>query len=308
MSVRWLVLIVALSAIAATAQAQRSFRDCPTCPEMVEIPAGSFAMGASAAEEEREKVSADYRGASVPQVRVTIGYAFALGRFEVTRGQFAAFVQATGHNAGNACSVLGRDGNTPLTTGRNWRNPGFAQTDEHPVVCVTWDDANAYTQWLSRTTGKTYRLPSEAEWEYAARAGTTTARYWGDGRDGACRQANVCDQSVANHYGFKMDEVYFFSCTDGHANTAPVGRFPANAFGLHDMLGNVWEWTADCWVNSHQGASTDGSPRRTGDCAKRVVRGGSWYTNPSLLRTGNRSADPVGNRDDNSGFRVLRQP
>jgi formylglycine-generating enzyme required for sulfatase activity len=299
-------LIAAGLLLATPLAAQRSFRDCPTCPEMVEIAPGSFTMGASAAEEEREQLDAGDRGVSRPQVQVTIAYAFAIGRFEVTRGQFAAFVQATSRDTGSTCGILARDGSTTSTPGRNWRNPGFTQTDDHPVVCVTWDDANAYAQWLSQTTGKTYRLPSEAEWEYAARAGTTGARYWGDSRDGACRYGNLSDLALAKHYGFESGPQQVFQCTDAHANTAPAGTFQANPWGLHDMLGNVWEWMADCWAKSLDGTPLDGSPRTSGDCRRRVVRGGSWLTVPSNLRAAYRNADSVDNRDDNSGFRVVR--
>lgn len=300
----WLVAVGLL--LGAPLAAQRNFRDCPTCPEMVEIAAGSFTMGTTVEEEEREQLDPGDRGVSRPQVRVSIGYAFAIGRFEVTRGQFAAFVAATGRDSGAACGTLARDGSTTMTTGRSWRDPGFPQTDDHPVVCVTWDDANAYAQWLSRTTGKTYRLPSEAEWEYAARAGTTSARHWGDGRDGACRHGNLADLALAERYGFERNPQQVFLCSDGQVNTAPVGTFQPNAWGLHDTLGNVWEWMADCWAGSLQGAPLDGSPRKTGDCRQRVVRGGSWLTVPSNLRAAYRNADSVDNRDDNSGFRVLR--
>jgi formylglycine-generating enzyme required for sulfatase activity len=242
-------------------------RDCPQCPEMVRIRPGSFLMGSTPAEPEHESDE-------TPQHRVTIAYAFSLGKYEVTRGEFAAFIQAGGHQAAG-----------------DWRNPGFTQTERDPVVNVSWEDAQAYAAWLSRTTGKKYRLPSEAEWEYAARAGTTTARYWGDGRQEACRYANADDAA--------------FGCSDGFKNTAPVGRFQPNALGLHDMLGNVWEWTGDCWNTSYNGAPTNGEARLSGECSRRSVRGGSWGSSSGDVRSAGRTRGPPGFRNF-VGFRVAR--
>jgi formylglycine-generating enzyme required for sulfatase activity len=234
---------------------------------MVRVPAGSFTRGSSASEAGRF----DTEG---PQHRVTIGTAFSLAKYEVTRGEFAAFVLAAGHRAAG-----------------DWRNPGFAQTDRHPVVNVSWNDAKAYVAWLSKTSGKPYRLPSGAEWEYAARAGTTTARYWGERHQEACRYANVDD---ASH-----------GCRDGHANTAPVGTFLPNAFGLHDMLGNVWEWTEDCGDGRYAGAPVDGSPW-SGPCSRREVRGGSWGDIPRYARAAVRISDTAGSHVSLIGFRVAR--
>lgn len=153
------------------------FKDCADCPEMVIIPAGSFVMGSPASEAGHEVTES-------PQHRVSVR-SFAAGKFEISRGQFAAFVAASGHNAGNECFTF-EGGEGEKRSGRNWQNPGYSQADSYPAVCVSWDDAKAYVAWLSRKTSKTYRLLSEAEWEYAARAGTTTARYWGESPDQAC--------------------------------------------------------------------------------------------------------------------------
>ena len=166
--------------------------------------------------------------------------------------------------------------------------PGEAR----PAINVSWEDAQAYVAWLSRETGEEYRLLSEAEWEYVARAGTQTARYWGESETGQCRYANGRDDPI--------------SCSDGHAETAPVGSFEPNAFGLYDVLGNVYEWTDDCWNASYAGAPTDGRSWASGDCARRVLRGGSWDSEPVNLRSALRELEPAGNRYYSIGFRLAR--
>ncbi len=243
-------------------QPGRVFRDrradgaeCPECPEMVVIPAGSFTMGSPESEEGRDADEG-------PQHPVRMGQALALGRYEVTFAEWDACVAAGGCN-----------GYQPADGG--WGR------GQRPVINVSWDDAQAYVRWLSQRTGQRYRLPSEAEWEYAARAGTATARYWGDGI--APAQANY-----------------------GGNGTVEVGRYAANPFGLQDVLGNVWEWVEDCWNASYRGAPADGLPWTTGECHLRVVRGGSWSFNPRNLRAANRNAHNSGNRNSFLGFRVAR--
>jgi len=254
------------------------FRDCNDCPEMVVIPAGSFVMGSTEDETSREKVPDEYAKWEKPQHRVNVR-SFMLGKYEVTRGEYAAFVRETGRGDGDGCRYW---------TG-SWRNPGYGQDDRHPFACVSWDDAKAYTAWLSRKTGKGYRLASEAEWEYAARAGTTTARHWGD----AVGQNNAnCDGC-----GSRWDE----------KSTAPVGSFRTNAFGLHDMIGNVWEWTEDCWNENYSGAPADGSSWQTGNCQRRVLRGGSWISRPWNARSAGRNWILTGIRiNSDIGFRAAR--
>jgi formylglycine-generating enzyme required for sulfatase activity len=282
-------------------------KDCPNCPDMVSIPKGTFTMGASSAEEDREKLPKDEQGHSSPQRAVTISKAFSLGRTEVTRGQYAVFATATGRPMGSSCWSLGlKEGESGEKEGRNWHNPGFAQTDDAPVLCVSWEDAKAYVDWLTRTTGKPYRLPTEAEWEYAARARTTTARYWGDERHVACRYANVADRSLVQLGGYDNSPDQFFQCSDGYSNTAPVGRFQANAFGLYDMIGNVSEWVEDCWNDDHQDAPNGQEARYSGDCTHRVIRGGSWYSTPATARAAFRWAELYQNHADDLGFRVAR--
>ena len=260
------------------------FRDCPGCPELVVILGGSYLMGSRSGEAGR----LDNEG---PVRRVVIARSFAVGVHEVTHGEYARFVQATtGHQAGSSCLVQqGESSALVERPGASWQTPGFKQTDRHPVVCVSWEDAQAYVRWLSAETGHTYRLPSEAEWEYAARAGTETPRYWG-AAGGPCEQANGAEAS----------------CADGHAWTSPVGTFTANGFGLHDVLGNAGEWVQDCWHGGHEAASADGTARESRDCSERVLRGGSWRDGPERLRAASRSGEVSGTRSSAAGFRVLR--
>ena len=281
----------------ATVSPGRVFRDCKGCPEMVVVPAGSFAMGSPASEEGRR----DYEG---PQHRVTIGRPFAVGKYEVTRSEFERFVAATGHSMGDSCWTY-EDGDWKGRTDRGWRNPGYRQDGGHPAVCVSWDDAKAYVSWLSRKTGHRYRLLSEAEWEYAARAGSGAARHWGNDGAGQCRHANGADSALRNHYSdWKWRTA---TCNDGYVHTSPAGSFPSNTFGLHDMLGNVWEWAEDCWRDSYSGVPSDGSVWTTGgDCSARVLRGGSWVSRPGSLRSALRNGNSTGDRYYYLGFRVSR--
>ena len=268
----------------------RRFRDCPDCPELVVVPAGAFMMGSPSHEQGRSEDEG-------PVHQVRIGRPFAVGVHEVTVSEFGRFVEVTGHSTGGSCRVW-TGGQWEWRNGFGWRSPGFGQGGGHPVVCVSWDDTRAYLEWLSRSTGERYRLPSEAEWEYVARAGTVTARWWGEGESGQCARANGADASAGLSWGV--------ACSDGHSRTAPVGSYGANAWGLHDVLGNVWEWTGDCWNGSYAGAPTDGSAREYGDCSVRVLRGGAWYNEPGYLRSAIRGRSSTGNRGDYVGFRVAR--
>jgi formylglycine-generating enzyme required for sulfatase activity len=281
------------------------FQDCAECPRMVVIPAGEFTMGSPAAESGRG-------GDEGPQRAVTIAQPFALGRSEVTVAEFRRFVEEAGYRTeaerdtkAQGCSgFIYADPAATGAQGTSWRNPGIAQAqaDPHPVLCVSWNDARAYGQWLSKKTGKRYRLPTEAEWEYAARAGSTGARPWGDDPVQACRFANVADQSRFLTFSFGQKH----ECTDGHYFTAPAAGYAANRFGLYDMLGNVWEWTEDCWNASYAGAPADGAARLSGDCGQRVCRGGSWSTVPRFARSAARHKNPADYRDNLTGFRLAR--
>ena len=283
------------------------FRDCPACPEMVVIPAGTFMMGSPASEEGRDDDED-------PRHEVSLRSPFALGRYEVTRAEYAAFVSATSHDMPGGCDVLDHDadnGSTRRSRDENasWRSPGFAQEGTHPTVCVNWWDAQAFVGWLSRETGQAYRLPSEAEWEYATRAGWITRRWWGADTQ-QCEYANGADATHEQEVLRRFSDVDWngpVECTDGSARTAPVGSFSPNAFGLHDVLGNVWEWVEDCWHGDYSGAPSDGTAwKRGGNCGRHMARGGSWSNTPRILRSANRNWFTAGSRRDDTGFRVSR--
>jgi formylglycine-generating enzyme required for sulfatase activity len=251
------------------------FKECEKCPEMVVVPAGSFTMGSPASEQGRDIDES-------PQHSVTIAKPFAVGRFAVTFDEWDACFANGGCN-GYRPQDLG--------WGRNRR----------PVINVTWDEATAYVAWLSRKTGKPYRLLTEAEWEYAARAGSTTAYYWGD------------DIGRGNANCAPVGKLECGSIWD-NKQTSPVGSFAANAFGLYDMAGNVWQWVQDCYHNNYNGAPTDGSAWTTGNChgtleaedLQRVIRGGSWISGPLNLRSAGRFRNTFSSRGNLLGFRVGR--
>jgi formylglycine-generating enzyme required for sulfatase activity len=274
----------------------QTFRDCADCPEMVVVPAGSFTMGSPPSEAGR----LDNEG---PQHIVAVK-SVAFGKTHITRGQFAAFVNATNYDAGNECFTF-EGGKGEKRSGRHWRNPGYQQGDSHPVVCISWEDAKAYAKWLSSKTDRGYRLPTEAEWEYAARAGTTTARYWGDSADQACGYANVLDATAKSQVPAVTWEVH--NCTDGYAYTAPAGSFRPNVFGLQDTIGNAWQWVEDCWHDDYSGAPTDGTAwMKGGNCGLRVLRGGSWGIIPQYARFAVRDANTLSGRNHSNGFRLAR--
>ena len=288
---------------AGAATAAETFRDCPDCPVMVKVPAGTFIMGSIAAETTREEIESKYVAHERPPHTVSITREFALGQFAVTRGEFATFIRDTGYEPPSGCNVI-TGGFFDINWKRSWQNPGFEQSNRHPVVCVSYEGTQRYVQWLSRKTGKSYRLPTEAEWEYAARAGTTTARFWGDSRDQACNFANVGDLTGAEALNWNKGKA--FQCRDGYVFTAPVGSFRPNTFGLYDMLGNVNQWTEDCYQDSYIGVPTDGSAVTSGDCKSRVLRGGSWVSNPGFLRSAFRVSSTNNHRGSFAGFRVAR--
>jgi formylglycine-generating enzyme required for sulfatase activity len=317
-------LALALSLLSGQAASQpassaggATLRDCPTCPEMVTVPAGTFMMGSSPEELARETgmYEAEIKSEQ-PKHRVTIGRAFAIGKHEVTQAQYEAFVKETGR-VQSGCKVFIRsEGTWDIEEQRSWKDPGYAQSPQHPVACVRWADAQAYADWLAAKTGKPYRLPSEAEWEYAARGGTTGPRFWGDTITDACRFANVSDETRKGVVKLKkLSAQSFIACADGHVWAAPVGSFVPNGFGIHDMLGNLWEWTADCYHPSYEGAPQDGSARKDGACTYHAFRGGAFSSLVNNYRVTQRGSgadpklyadDPREYRADYLGFRVAR--
>jgi len=277
------------------------FQDCFECPEMVYIPAGQFQMGAQPGEEDRENLAQNLRNRSQPLHNVNITSLF-VARYEVTVSQYRAFVLATSRNIRGSCTVWNGSKYEADST-KDWRNPGFAQSDMHPVVCVSWDDAKAYTQWLKQKTGKEYRLLSESEWEFASRGGTKTARFWGDDPNLACNYANSADvRFKINVPG--MSNWTAVGCDDGFAYTAPVGSFKPNTFGLYDMLGNVLEWTQDCYSDNYSTTPVNGDAHYAGDCTRRVIRGGSWNTAARNSRSADRTGVSASILFAGIGFRV----
>ena len=299
------------------ALAAKEFQDCESCPVMVEIPAGEFLMGSKPGESESQ-------GDEVPDHTVTIDYAFAVGKYEVSVKEYQNFISATSATIDKGCYVRttvptmtypdeglkekspAKDGSANLSdwiedVGKHWRNPGFPQEDNHPVVCVSWNDAVAYTTWLSQKTGKPYRLLSEAEWEYVARAGTETSRYWSEDED-FCKYANVADFTLRKEF----PDWQGANCEDGSAYTARNGSFRPNAFGLHDILGNVLEWVDDCWVDNYADTPTDGSSWLENECSRKTIRSGSWFDGPRILRSANRYGYYKGGKNYTLGFRIAR--
>lgn len=276
------LLVLLLPPGAATAQKRtsaadptgpgRMFRDCPTCPEMVVMPAGEFMMGSPESERGRGKDEG-------PQRKVTIRQPFAVGKFEVNFAQW------------DACVAEG--GCTEKPADQGW---GRAR---RPVINVSWDDARQFVAWLAKKTGKPYRLLTEAEWEYAARGVTSASAPHAPFATGPTINYRQANYDANFRYGNGPQGIY-------RQKTLDVGSLPRNAFGLHDMHGNVWEWVEDCYKDSYAGAPTDGSPVTAANCTLRILRGGAWNYYPRLLRSAYRYATAPGIRMENAGFRVAR--
>ncbi len=288
--------------------------------ELVLIPAGEFKMGSSESAEAtaaffnktygEDLLNADLFKDEHPRHHVRITKPFYLGTYHVTRGQFRQFVADTGYKMdaekGEKPGAQGWDPDKKafgFNEKYSWRNVGFEQTDEHPVVNVSWNDAVAFCKWLSRKEGKTYRLPTEAEWEYACRAGTTTRYYNGDDPETLAKVGNVADAALKAKF---PDWQYTIKANDGYVFTAPVGSFKPNAFGLYDMHGNAWQWCSDWYGAEYYARSPIDDPTGPDSGAVRVLRGGSWFVRPFFSRSATRYWHaPVG-RDFFTGFRVAR--
>lgn len=266
--------------------------------DMVLVPAGSFVMG-------------DERGLDdeKPAHQVTITDPFYLGRHEVTIEQFRRFVEATGYatdaeKGTGFQGAFGWDSDTmQFKTNEkfSWRSTGFTQSDAHPVVNVSWNDAMEFCRWLSRENGQSYRLPTEAEWEYACRAGTATRYSHGDDPEGSAKVANVADVAFETQFPELKGMI---KASDGHAYTSPAGSFLPNSFGLHDMHGNVWEWCADWYDLEYYAKSPANDPRGPATGKERAYRGGGWFNCTRDWRSASRSGSLPENRNLTLGFRV----
>jgi formylglycine-generating enzyme required for sulfatase activity len=246
-----------------------TLKDGSQCPEMVIIPAGEFWMGSD------KTLDSEPCYNELPRHRVTIDEMFALGRYPVTFDEYDYFARATDRK---------------LPKDRGWGR------GNRPVINVSWENANAYTKWLSKQTGKSYRLPTEAEWEYGARAGTKTHYWWGD----------TFERNRAANCSTNLWEILRRVVTK---KTTPVGSFEANPFGLYDTAGNVREWVEDCWHASYEGAPTDGSAwleQGGGNCGKRLFRGGSWHSEPQDVRSAGRADSAPTDRYFDVGFRLAK--
>jgi formylglycine-generating enzyme required for sulfatase activity len=284
--------VLAARLVAAVPKAGTLIHDCPTCPVMTILPAGRFKQGSADA-------ASGPASFEKPLHWVAIGRPFAMSANAVTVDEFQQFIAATGRDM-QSCDTY--DGEWKHRRENSWKSPGFVQTGTHPVTCASWNDAEAYAAWLSATTGHRYRLPSASEWEYAARAGGEAVRPWNPDGSGACANANVADASAARRYpGWAV-----FACDDGYVYTAPVGSFKTNSFGLNDMLGNVLQWTEDCWHADYTGAPVDGSARMDGDCSEHELRGGSWFSTPAYVRANYRNHFAADYRTSSVGIRLVR--
>ena len=281
-----------------------SFRDCPDCPLMVVVPSGAFDMGA-------ERTSLMRDGSLRPHGpvrRIRIERPFAVARFELSETEFADFAADTGHRLASDCGLSAQE------EAERASRQDTGQSAPHlalPVVCVSWPDAAAYVAWLAAKTGEPYRLLTEAEWEYAAGAGSGDPWPWGAMTQDICLHANVLDQSamaVLQDHPVSRVPDSAVTCDDGVATRAPVGQYRANAFGINDMVGNVWEWVADCSVLPYPDQPKDGSAMtlRAEECTHRAIRGGSWRSRLERQRVTFRGRDPEQTRSDIFGFRVAR--
>jgi len=274
--------------------------------QMKWIPAGEFLTS---------KPSDDVMGSpAAPKIKVAITKPFYMASTEVTRGQFEAFVSQSGYRTEAEARGWGTywdkasKSNKPIP-GRDWRHPGYEQDSDHPVACVTWNDANRFCHWLGEKTGRHVRMPTEAEWEYACRAGTTTRFQWGDKADAAKGWCNLTDETLRQALmksvppGITSDNP-ICSWSDGYAFTSPAGRFKPNAWGLFDMHGNLWEWCADWQGNAYPGDGSSVDPHGPINGTKRVIRGGCWAEPPMFARSLSRVGWEPDNADFGVGFRV----
>lgn len=273
----------------------------------VTLPAGVFRQGSPETPQEISKVFGQperfIRG-EMPQHIVKISKPYDIAIHEVTVGQFRAFIKATGYKTDAERNGMGGVHLLARKPEYIWSSPGFVQTEDHPVTQVSWNDADAFCRWLSKKENRTYRLPTEAEWEYACRAGTTTRFYFGDDPEQMVNYANVTDARFAAE--FPERRATCIRGNDGFLFTAPVGKFKANSFGLHDMHGNIAEWCADRYAPDAYTAQTETDPTGPPSGHTRVIRGGSFGAGPVHARSATRSGVVPDAAIDVLGFRIVR--
>ncbi|MEQ9109559.1 MAG: formylglycine-generating enzyme family protein [Rhodospirillaceae bacterium] len=274
--------MISTPAFAESTEAGTVFQDCDTCPEMVVVPAGQFIMGT--ADSEPGRLSNEG-----PQREVTISRAFAVSKYEITVGQYRQFSEDTnrGVKNNNCVVVTGLRGGEPVQ-GKSWEDPNYAVGEDQPVACISWNDSQDFVGWLTEKTGQPYRLLTEAEWEYVARAGTSTRYSFGNDETELCAYGNVPDLTAKAEMATKegWSPWLYVDCDDGYGlQSSPVGTYKPNAFGLYDVHGNVWEWVEDCYYDSFVGAPQDGSVRGSDEACVHVVRGGSLSAPVSASRS-----------------------
>lgn len=292
---------------ASEVTAGQTFSDCADCPPMIVIPPGQYTKGSPPGEARDAGTPARDTRNETPQGPAIVSQAFAVSVHEVTRAQFSAFVADAGYDPDWECitwDFVEHEWGTRDTVW-SWSDPGFEQAPDHPVLCVSFTDAEAYAAWLSERTGASYRLLSDVEWEYIARDGTQSARPWADADDlsTVCAFANVSDLDTAELLEIDPQdpENSIFPCQDGFALTAPVGSFPTNGFGVHDILGNAWEWVDGCMYTQPE----DGSEAME-NCDERLIRGGAWQAKSWYVRSAKRDWAPFWLRSARVGLRVAR--
>ncbi|GFE89028.1 formylglycine-generating enzyme family protein [Steroidobacter agaridevorans] len=274
--------IICLAVTTQVAQADGN-NDCPLCPPMATVPAGTFQMG--------KTVNRGYGEIDGPTHTVTFEQPFKVAKHEVTLGEFRSFTRATGYVSERKCNVYKEGTNWYIDPERNWANPGFAQPENHPVVCVSWKDAQAYIDWLNGKTGRNYRLPSEAEWEYIASTATLSGARAVTHDNANIGKVECCGGKVQGK--------------DKWMQTAPIGSFPPDNYGLHDMRGNVWEWQRDCYHDNYNGAPVDGDAREScPTTGYHVVRGGSYGDAGEFLEQRFRLRGPADQGFFTVGFRL----
>lgn len=302
---RLLSALLTFFGLSAAGHADPQFiQDCETCPTLIVVETGTFTLGADQEEGRQWKMLDRMSANEGPRTEITIQRRFALGQTEVTRGQFAEFVRDTGFKTKRGCFHLTSSG-WSVQPKLSWEDPGYDVTDDHPVACIRRPEILAYLDWLSEKAGHAYRLPSEAEYEYAARAGSDAATFWGEDWSTACAYQNGADLTfVPNVPDIPYGQ--YAECDDGYVFTSPVETYKANPWGFYDLTGNVSEFTADCYQDSHADMPTDGSPASKPRCRVWVAKGGSWAGFPGLLRPATRLRTLGTTVGTGFGFRVAR--